>query len=83
MNKHLTGMMIMEKVELSYNEVDAAISLMKEVAEWGRKEGFRVGRNILLSVMCRFFGVSRSGYYGYVGRVDKPEKDAALAEEIR
>ena len=36
-----------------------------------------------ISVMCRFFGVSRSGYYGYVGRVDKPEKDAALAEEIR
>ena len=36
-----------------------------------------------ISVMCRFFGVSRSGYYGYVGRLDKPEKDAALAEEIR
>ncbi len=36
-----------------------------------------------ISVMCRFFGVSRSGYYGYVGRLGKPEKDAALAEEIR
>jgi len=36
-----------------------------------------------ISVMCRFFGVSRSGYYGYVGRLDKPERDAALAEEIR
>ena len=36
-----------------------------------------------VSVMCRFFGVSRSGYYGYVGRLGKPEKDAALAEEIR
>ena len=36
-----------------------------------------------ISVMCRFFGVSRSGYYGYVARLDKPEKDAALAEEIR
>ena len=36
-----------------------------------------------VSVMCRFFGVSRSGYYDYVGRLGKPEKDAALAEEIR
>ena len=36
-----------------------------------------------VSVMCRFFSVSRSGYYGYVGRLGKPEKDAALAEEIR
>ena len=36
-----------------------------------------------ISVMCKFFGVSRSGYYGYVGRLGKPEKDAALAEEIR
>ena len=33
--------------------------------------------------MCRFFGVSRSGYYGFVQRLDKPDKDAALAEEIR
>ena len=36
-----------------------------------------------ISVMCRFFGVSRSGYYGYVSRMGKPEKDAALAEDIR
>ena len=36
-----------------------------------------------ISVMCKFFGVSRSGYYGYVGKLGKPEKDAALAEEIR
>ena len=33
--------------------------------------------------MCKFFGVSRSGYYDFVRRLDKPEKDAALAEEIR
>ena len=33
--------------------------------------------------MCRFFGVSRSGYYGFVQRLDKPDKDTALAEEIR
>ena len=36
-----------------------------------------------VSVMCRFFGVSRSGYYSFVQRLDKPDKDAALAEEIR
>ena len=32
--------------------------------------------------MCRFFGVSRSGYYAFVHRLGKPEKDAALAEVI-
>ena len=34
-------------------------------------------------VMCRFFSVSRSGYYGFVKRMNRPEKDAALAETIR
>ena len=33
--------------------------------------------------MCRFFGVSRSGYYGYVKRMEKPAKDLPLAEKIR
>jgi transposase InsO family protein len=33
--------------------------------------------------MCRFFGVSRSGYYAFIHRMGRPEKDAALAEEIR
>ncbi len=32
----------MEKVELYHNEVDEAISVMKEVADWGRAKGFRV-----------------------------------------
>ena len=32
--------------------------------------------------MCRFFGVSRSGYYDYVKRLDKPVRDADLAEII-
>ena len=35
-----------------------------------------------VSVMCRFFQVSRSGYYDYVHRLGRPEKDAALAEII-
>ena len=36
-----------------------------------------------VSTMCRFFGVSRSGYYGYVKRLDQPAHDAALADIIR
>ena len=36
-----------------------------------------------ISVMCRFFGVSRSGYYDYVGRLDQPVHDAELAAIIR
>ena len=33
--------------------------------------------------MCRFFGVSRSGYYGYVSRIGIPARDLPLAEKIR
>ena len=36
-----------------------------------------------VSVMCKFFCVSRSGYYDYVKRLDQPAHDAALAEIIR
>ena len=36
-----------------------------------------------ISVMCRFFEVSRSGYYDYVRRLGRKEKDADLAEIIR
>ena len=32
--------------------------------------------------MCRFFDVSRSGYYDFVKRLNKPEKDAVLAQRI-
>ena len=32
--------------------------------------------------MCRFFEVSRSGYYDFVKRLNKPEKDAVLARKI-
>ena len=34
-------------------------------------------------VMCKFFSVSRSGYYSFVKRMNQPEKDAALAETIQ
>ena len=35
-----------------------------------------------VSVMCKFFEVSRSGYYNFVKRLDKSEKDAELAKKI-
>ena len=36
-----------------------------------------------ISEMCRFFKVSRSGYYGYISRMDIPAKDLPLAEKIQ
>ena len=36
-----------------------------------------------VSVMCKFFGVSRSGYYDFVKRLVRPEHDAELAERIK
>ena len=36
-----------------------------------------------ISEMCRFFEVSRSGYYDYVKRLDVPAWDFPLAEKIR
>jgi len=35
-----------------------------------------------ITVMCRFFAVSRSGYYDYVKRMAQPAFDQALAEKI-
>ena len=35
-----------------------------------------------VSVMCKFFNVSRSGYYDFVKRLGKPEADAELAKKI-
>ncbi len=36
-----------------------------------------------ISEMCRFFDVSRSGYYGYMSRMDVPSKDLPLSEKIK
>ena len=36
-----------------------------------------------ISEMCKFFKVSRSGYYSYVSRMDIPSWDLPLAEKIR
>ena len=36
-----------------------------------------------ISEMCRFFDVSRSGYYDYAKRIENPAKDLPLAEKIK
>lgn len=36
-----------------------------------------------ISELCRFFGVSRSGYYGYINRMHVSAKDLPLADMIR
>ena len=35
-----------------------------------------------ISEMCKFFEVSRSGYYDFVKRMEKPDRDLTLAEQI-
>ena len=35
-----------------------------------------------MAVMCKFFAVSRSGYYAFVHRLGRPEQDSALAAII-
>ena len=44
---------------------------------------YRHKDNYSISKMCRFFEVSRSGYYDYVKRMDIPSRDLPLAEKIR
>ena len=44
---------------------------------------YRHSEKYSISEMCRFFEVSRSGYYDYVRRMDVPAKDLPLAEKIR
>ena len=36
-----------------------------------------------ISEMCRFLGVSRSGYYDFVARLEIPDKDLPIAEKIK
>lgn len=44
---------------------------------------YRHKEKYAISEMCRFFEVSRSGYYDFVKRMDIPAKDLPLAEKIR
>ena len=49
---------------------------MKYLAIYRHREKYQIKE------MCRFFEVSRSGYYDFLKRVDKPDRDAELAAEI-
>ena len=44
---------------------------------------YRHREKYAISEMCRFFEVSRSGYYDFINRMDIPAKDLPLAEKIR
>ena len=44
---------------------------------------YRHREQYTISEMCKFFEVSRSGYYGYVARMELPAKDLPLAEKIQ
>ncbi len=44
---------------------------------------YRHREKYAISEMCRFFKVSRSGYYDFLKRMDIPAKDLPLAEKIR
>ena len=36
-----------------------------------------------INSMCKFFGISRSGYYAFLRRMNIPDKDLPLAEKIK
>ena len=40
-------------------------------------------KNYAITVMCQFFGVSRSGYYDFVRCLGRPERDAELGRVLR
>ena len=44
---------------------------------------YRHKEKYTISEMCRFFKVSRSGYYDYVKRMERPDRDLPLAEQIK
>ena len=54
--------------------------------KWGQRSSilviYRHREEYPVSVICRFLGVSRSGYYGFIQRIGQPEADAELAEAI-
>ena len=49
---------------------------MKYSAIYQHKESYPIG------TMCAFFQVSRSGYYAFVSRMNRPDRDEPLAKEI-
>ena len=43
---------------------------------------YRYQDKYAITVMCAFFGVSRSGYYDFVKRIGQPDRDTEIAAEI-
>lgn len=43
---------------------------------------YRHQKKYPISVMCKFFGVSRSGYYDFIKRMDNPSRDEEIAQMI-
>lgn len=41
----MKGHAAVDIIEITFNEVDEAIAIMREVSEWGRNKGFRVWRD--------------------------------------
>ena len=48
-----------------WKEVKASV---KYLEIYGKREKYPI------QTMCQFFGVSRSGYYDYIKRMDKPDR---------
>lgn len=59
----------MQKVEICYNKVDEAITVMKEVAAWGRAQGFRVWLDEWLTVEELITEEARPEHF-CIGKVD-------------
>ena len=43
---------------------------------------YRYSEKYSVKFMCKFFNVSRSGYYDFVKRMDKPDRDEIIAKQI-
>jgi len=50
--------------------------IIKYTAIYRHKEKYPI------RTMCTFFGVSKSGYYDFIKRMDKPDRDESLAHNI-
>lgn len=68
LSKHIQRV-YMDKLEIYSKDVDTAISIMKEVAAWGREKGFRVWRDEWLTKEKLLSdGVKEENFY--VGRIN-------------
>ena len=64
-------------------EEELLYSWVKSLPENYAKEIFKHKDKYSVNSMCKFFEVSRSGYYAFLKRMDIPDRDLPLAEKIR